>query len=60
MLVAFISKHKMVGWQLGGDTGTIVEEACKYPHLDFTVIMARSHGKEMEGQACVFIYYSYL
>lgn len=59
-MVAFISKHQMAGWQPGGGTGTIVEEACKYPHLDFTVLVAYSHGKEMEGQACVFIYYSYL
>lgn len=60
MLEAFISKHKMVGWQPGGDTGTIVEEACKYLHLHFTVTVAESHGKETESQACVFIYYSYL
>lgn len=57
-MVAFISKHKMIGWQLGIDIRIMVEEACKYD-LDFTLMAAESHG-EKKVQVYVFIYYSFL
>lgn len=29
--------------------GTSIEQACKYRHLDFTVVVAESHGAKMAG-----------
>lgn len=49
LILPFNSKHRMFCKELGRDMGTSIEQACKYHHLDFTVVVAESHGAKMAG-----------